>query len=151
MALKGDRNVLETDISFFINETAEKGQVACLSTAGSGAAMDNSSALVTVTAEASGGIPLGVILNDVVNIDQTRQHINWQKDEVQQGGKCTILMKGTVVTDQISGTAPTKGQIAYVADAGKVSADQDGTALAVGRFLSIQDADGFAKVAVNLP
>jgi len=60
-------------------------------------------------------------------------------------------MKGTVVTDQISGTAPTKGQIAYVADAGKVSADQDGTALAVGRFLSIQDADGFAKVAVNLP
>ena len=25
MALKGDRNVLETDISFFINVTSEKG------------------------------------------------------------------------------------------------------------------------------
>ena len=150
MALKGDRNVLETDISFFINVTAEKGQLVSLSTGASGAAMDNSVALAT-TASGDGTDPLGIILNDVVDIDQTRQHINWQKDEVQKGGKCTILMKGTVVTDQISGTAPTKGQIAYVADAGKVSADQDGTALAVGRFLSIQDADGFAKVAINLP
>jgi hypothetical protein len=151
MALKGDRHELDTDISFFINETAEKGQLACISTAGSGAAMDNSSALVTVVAEASGGIPIGIVLNDVVDIDQTRTHLNWHKDEVQKGGKVTILTKGTLVTDQISGTAPTKGQIAYVADAGKVSSDVDGTALAVGRFLSIQDADGFAKVSINLP
>ena len=152
MALKGDRNVLETDISFFINETAEKGQVACLSTAGSGAAMDNSSALVTVTAEASGGIPLGIVLNDVVDIDQTRQHINWQKDEVQKGGKVTVLTKGTIVTDQWSGSDPTVGQTAYVADAGKISAAQDGgAATAVGRFLSTKDANDFCKVAINLP
>ena len=151
MALKGDRNVLETDISFFLNETAEKGQVLFHNTAGSGAAMDNSSALAKLTAEASGSIPLGVVLNDVVDIDQTRQHINWHKDEVQKGGKVTIMTKGTVVTDQISGTAPTVGQVAYAADNGKISADQDGTAIAMGRFLSVQDADSYAKVAVNLP
>jgi hypothetical protein len=151
MALKGDRNVLETDISFFLNETAEKGQVVSFSTAGSGAAMDNSSALATVAAEASGATPLGVVLNDVVNIDQTRQHINWHKDEVQQGGKITILTKGTIVTDQISGTSPTVGQTAYVADAGKISADQDGTATAIGRFLSTKDANDFCKIAINLP
>ena len=85
MALKGDRNVLETDISFFINVTAEKGQLLCSLTQGSGAAMDHGEQLATT---ASGtNIPLGIILNDVVDIDQTRQHINWHKDEVQKGGK----------------------------------------------------------------
>jgi len=151
MALKGDRNVLETDISFFLNETAEKGQVVCHSTAGSGAAMDNSSALAQVAANASGNVALGIVLNDVVNIDQTRQHINWHKDEVQQGGKITIMTKGTVVTDQFSGSDPTVGQIAYAADSGKIATAQDGDSTAIGRFLSIKDADGYAKVAVNLP
>lgn len=150
MALKGDRHELDTDISFFLNETAEKGQVVSVSTQGSGAAMDNSSALATVAAEASGAVALGVLLNDVVDIDQTRQHINWHKDEVQKGGKVTILTKGFVVTDQISGN-PTAGQVAYLADSGLIAGTQDGTAPAIGRFLSTKDADGFAKVSINLP
>lgn len=150
MALKGDRHELDTEISFFLNETAEKGQVVSVSTQGSGAAMDNSSALATVAAEASGAVALGVLLNDMVNIDQTRQHINWHKDEVQKGGKVTILTKGFVVTDQISG-APTAGQVAYLADSGLIAGTQDGTAPAIGRFLSTKDADGFAKVSINLP
>ena len=149
MALKGDRNELDTDISFFINETAEKGQFMSISTAGSGSAMDNSNAVVTVAAEASGAKFAGILLNDVVNIDQSRYHINWQKDEVQQGGKVTLLRKGWVVTDQISGT-PTAGQDCYLADSGNCSAMQDGTAPKIGQFLSTKNADGFAKVAVNV-
>jgi len=150
MALKGDRNELDTDISFFLNETAEQGQVVCVSTQASGSAMDNSAALATVAAEASGSIALGVVMNDVVNIDQTRQHLNWHKNEVQQGGKITILTKGVVVTDQISGT-PSAGDVAYVADSGLIAGTQDGTAPAIGRFLSTLDADGYAKVSINLP
>jgi hypothetical protein len=149
MALKGDRNELDTDISFFINETAEKGQFMSINTAGSGSAMDNSNAVVTVAAEASGAKFAGILLNDVVNIDQSRYHINWQKDEVQQGGKVTLLRKGWVVTDQISGT-PTAGQDCYLADSGNCSATQDGTAPKIGQFLSTKNADGFAKVAVNV-
>jgi len=149
MALKGDRNELDTDISFFINETGEKGQFMSISTAGSGSAMDNSNAVVTVAAEASGAKFAGILLNDVVNIDQSRYHINWQKDEVQQGGKVTLLRKGWVVTDQISGT-PTAGQDCYLADSGNCSATQDGTAPKIGQFLSTKNADGFAKVAVNV-
>ena len=76
MALKKDRYELDTDISFFMNETAERGVVVSVSTAGSGAAMDSSVAVATVAAEASGAYPLGVLLNDVVNLDLTRQHIN---------------------------------------------------------------------------
>ena len=148
MALKGDRNVLETDISFFINVTAEKGQLVSMDTGASGAAMDNSAALAT-TASGDGTKPLGIILNDVVNIDQTRQHINWQKDEVQQGGKCTILRKGTIVTDQVTG-GPAAGSTAYLNVNGTVGA-QVGSSAAVGKFLSSVDSDGFAKVAINLP
>ena len=54
MALKSDRSTLQTDISFFMNETATRGGVVALSTAGSGASMDNGSALVTYAASASG-------------------------------------------------------------------------------------------------
>ena len=149
MALKGDRNVLETDISFFINVTAEKGQLLCVSTQGSGAAMDHGEQLAT-TSSGTTQLVLGVILNDVVDIDQTRQHINWHKDEVQKGGKCTIMTKGTVVTDQITGT-PTAGMVAYLNTGGTVGAQAHGESLAVGRFLSTKDADGYAKVAINLP
>ena len=83
MALKGDRYELETTIDFFMNEVAERGGVATLSTAGSGAALDQSAALVSYATNQSGIAPIGILLNDMVNIDQTRQHINFHKNEVQ--------------------------------------------------------------------
>jgi hypothetical protein len=150
MALKGDRNELDTEVTYFMNETASRGVIASVSTQGSGAAMDSSSAVATVAADPSGQAPLGVLLNDVVNIDQTRQHLNWHKDEVQQGGKVTILTKGFVVTDKVSGT-PSAGDVAYLAASGLISGTQATGAPAVGRFLSTKDADGYAKVSVNLP
>ena len=150
MALKADRHELDTDISYFMNETASRGVLVSISTAGSGAAMDNASALVTVAANGSGAAVLGVLLNDMVDIDQTRQHVNFHKDEVVKGNKVTILTKGWVVTDQISGT-PTAGQTAYIANSGKFTPSSASGYAAVGRFLSTKDADGYAKVAVNLP
>jgi hypothetical protein len=111
--------------------------------------MDNGVALATVKANPSGAYPLGILLNDMVNIDLTRQHLNQHKDEVQKGGKITILRKGFVVTDAISGT-PAGGQDAYLAGTGLISATQAAGALKIGQFLSSKDADGFAKVAVNL-
>jgi hypothetical protein len=155
MALKADRNELDVDISFFMNETAEKGQIVSVSTAGSGAAMDQSLALVSIQGATGSVIPVGVLLNDVVDIDLTRQHINWHKDEVQKGGKVSILKKGYVVTDQIEGT-PTAGALAFMddADTGKfavAASIDDGEYTAVGRFMSTKDEDGYCKVEVNLP
>lgn len=149
MALKGDREELQTDISFFMNETATRGLVVSVSTAGSGAAMDSAVALATVKTNPSGAYPLGVLLNDMVNLDLTRQHLNQHKDEVQQGGKITILRKGWVVTNAISGT-PAGGQLAYLAGTGLISATQGGGTVQIGQFLSSKDADGYAKVSINL-
>ena len=153
MALKSDRNEVQTDISFFMNEVATRGGVVSMSTGGSGAAMDQGVALVTYTA-ASGKAPMGVLLNDMVNLDLTRQHINQHKDEVQKGGKVTILRKGYVVTNNIEGTTPTAGAQAFPAHSGNLSITDvvgDGTVSAIGRFLSTIDQDGYAKVEINLP
>ena len=168
MALKADRHEVVTDISFFMNETAERGIIVVHSTAGSGAAMDDSSALVTIPTTASGTHPAGMLLNDVVNLDLTRQHLNQHQDEVQMGGKVTLLKQGWVVTNKVDtsavGTGPTVGQPAYVASSGLLSAtnpldeyteDDEGysvnyEAQRVGRFLSTQDADGYAKVYIDI-
>ena len=87
MALKPDRIETQTDVSFFMNNatssTIVRGGVASVSTGGPGVAMDDSGAVVSYATATSGCKPVGVLLNDVVNIDLTRQHINWHKDEVQ--------------------------------------------------------------------
>jgi len=154
MALKPDRLETVTDVSFFMNNstgsTIERGGIASISTEGSGVAMDDANSVVAYAAAASGAKPVGVLLNDVVDLDLTRQHINYHKDEVQKGGKVTLLQVGQVTTDQISGT-PAAGDVAYVAASGLIGNDSDsGNNAQIGRFLSKKDSDGYAKVSVNI-
>jgi len=157
MALKSDRSTLQTDISFFMNEAATRGGVVALSTAGSGAAMDNGTSLVTYSATGSGVKPMGLLMNDMVSIDLTRQHLNQHKDEVQAGGKVTLLQKGWVVTSNIEGTDPNGGDLAYLAHSGNIAVSplgdntDSGAKTVVGRFLSDLDEDGYAKVYIDLP
>jgi hypothetical protein len=156
MALKADRHELATDISFFMDEVASRGGIACISTGGSGAALDQAGAKVSYVADASGAVPAGLLLNDMVNLDLTRQHINWHKDEVQKGGKVTLLTQGNVVTNMIyPGDTPTAGGLAYVAHSGYIAAankdDTLGVGAVVGRFISTKDEDGYVKVSITLP
>ena len=159
MALKTDRSTLQTDISFFMNEAATRGGVVAVRTGGAGASMDNGSALVTYAAIPSGKVPVGLLMNDMVSIDLTRQHLNQHKDEVQKGGKVTLLQKGWVVTNSLEGTSPAAGNAAFLAHSGNLSAsdlsndegDVDGSTRVVGRFLSGVDEDGYAKVFIDLP
>lgn len=149
MALKPDRIEHLTDISFFMNATAERGGVASFVTGGVGAAMDDADAVVAYEALASGSVPAGVLLNDVVDLDLTRQHINWHKDEVQVGGKVTLLRVGQVTTDKVDGD-PSAGDTAYVGVSGTVSTTGGTGVSKIGTFLSGKDSDGYAKVSVNI-
>jgi hypothetical protein len=157
MGLKTDRIHIDSQIDFFMNEVAERGGIACVSTVGSGAAMDQAEQLCTYAANPSGVATLGVLMCDVVNLDLTRQHENWHKEEVQKGGKVTIWNKGTVVTDRVyPGATPTAGQKAYIAHSGyiansKVVSDDSDTDPVVGRFLSTKEEDGYCKVSVSIP
>lgn len=159
MALKADRSVEATDISFFYDaNTATRGGVACLTTTNeaSGAAMDQGANTITYKTGASTDVPVGILLNDVVNKDLTRTHLNEHKDEVQQGGKVTIMSRGWVVTNNITGN-PSAGDLAFVDTTtagnlvpGPVNPANSGN-LMVGRFMTNQDSDGYAKLFVNLP
>jgi hypothetical protein len=156
MALKSDRYELQTDISFFYNEgTATRGGVVVHDTAGSGAAMDQGVNLVKYATVTAASRPVGILLNDVVNKDLTRTHLNMHKDEVQKGGKVTVLRKGYVVTNSITSASVSAGDPAYAChvNAGNLRIDSPGSSgvLQVGRFLSGKDEDGYAKVEVNLP
>ena len=158
MALKQDRSTLQTDISFFMNEAATRGGVAVLNTGGSGASMDNGAAVVTYVAHPSGKVPMGLLVNDMVNIDLTRQHLNQYKDEVQKGNKVTLLTKGWVVTSSLEGT-PSAGDKAFLGHSGNLSpvsvgsddSDSTGSGKVVGRFTSSVDQTGYAKVFIDLP
>jgi hypothetical protein len=164
MALKADRYEESTDISFFYNGAAvSRGGVVVLADLGqaSGAALDQGENLVVYKKATNADVPVGVLLNDVVNKDLTRTHLNQYKDEVQKGGKVTVLTRGWVVTNMIDGT-PKAGDLAFTSHenisahtAGNIctAAEMTGASgeLCVGRFMSRKDADGYAKVYVNLP
>ena len=153
MALKADRYEESTDISFFYNAgTASRGGVVVLNAVNaSGAAMDQGANLVEYAAATTGTVPVGILLNDVVNKDLTRTHLNQYKDEVQKGGKVTVLTRGWVVTNNLDAVTIAPGEVAYAsATAGNLT-NVSTSGQAVGRFMSAQDADGYAKVYVNLP
>lgn len=154
MALKGDRltgSDLSTDISHFMNVTGEAGLIVTNKTAGSGASMDDDNQVVEIpTGGVSGAKPVGLLLCDVVNIDLTRQHLNQYKDEVQVSGKVTLLRHGQVTTNSIAnGQSPTAGTDAYFDTAGKLTTVST-NCIKVGRFMSAKDADGYAKVEINI-
>lgn len=160
MALKGDRYVIYADPTFTMNEVATRGGIASLATAGSGAALDQSQALVTYAGSAtsplatqSGATPIGLLLNDMVNYDLTRQHINWQKDEVQKGGKVSLMRIGWAVTNMIQpGVVVAASQTAYLGQSGLMTnvAVNPVNNPVVGRFDSNADELGYCKVSLDL-
>ena len=164
MALKPARNYQGpvTDIHWFMNVVGNRGGCVVKSLAGSGDALDQSAQLVTYAIPTSGAKAIGILLNDMVDIDQTRQHKNFYKDEVVLGSKVTILRRGVVNTDQItSGVTVDGGDPCYL-DAGNTTANgrltnvlhpTGGEAVTpqIGQFISHKDEDGYASVEDNLP
>jgi len=151
MALKPDRIESYTDISFFCNTVAERGGIVVhVGNGGSGVSMDDASAVVAYPSSNTGTKPAGLLLNDVVNLDLTRQHINWHKDEVQLGSKVSLLRQGQVTTDMVgAGVTPAAGADAYYDNDGKLTTVSTNS-VKVGRFLSGKDADGYVKVDINI-
>ena len=151
MALKSDRYELQTDISFFYNAAATtRGCVVAhaATTDPTGGGMDQG---VNLCAKSTSAVPVGILLNDVVDKDLTRAHLNQYKDEVQKGGKVTVLRKGYVVTNDITNKADVDaGDPAYACEDTAGNVATSGT-YQIGRFLTATDADDYAKVEVNLP
>lgn len=155
MAIRADREIVSTESRYFLNEVAEKGVVVSVSTAGSGVGMDNTRNVATVAASSSGSKPLGVLLTTFVNVDQSRFPINWHKDEANLGDKASILTKGWVVTNKITGSA-TAGDKAVLSSSGYVavkaapSTYNETANPVIGRFRTASDENGYATLLVDL-
>ena len=171
MALKPDRNVDAWDISKFwapLGGAATRGGIVVSTgnapSVGSGAALDQSVNQVHYRAlTPSGRQPIGMLMNDVVSVDLTRQILNPNKSEVQVGDKVTLMTKGWAVTNMIEtarGTPNVIGAPAYLNMSGMISANPSGAYFAsgilytanpvIGRFHSKIDEDGYCKVYVDL-
>lgn len=153
MALKPDRWEFYTDISYFCNTVTERGVIVVHGTSGSGVALDQNKAVVTLPGTGAVGAlkPAGLLLNDMVDVDLTRSWLSGLKNEMRVGGKCTLLKRGWVVTNMLAtGITPVAGDTAYLAPSGKITNSNTGTPPKVGVFLSGKDEKGYAKVEVDV-
>ena len=150
MSLRADRNYhAGASVEYFMSEVAERGIIVTHSTSASGAGLDDANGVVKIPTGTGDGNPAGLLLCDMVNKDLTQTHLNYQKDEVQIGGKVTVLTRGWVVTNMIkTGETPAGGAAAYFDADGELSAT--GGSPQVGVWKGAKDSDGFAKVAITV-
>ena len=149
MALKTDRIELPdgSRIKYFMNEVAERGIVVILDQPG-GDGMDNPEASVSVPASGS-GVAAGVLMNDVVDLDLTRTHINWHQDQVQLGNKVDLIVRGVIRSNMLfTGDTPVAGDPAYYTADGEFTTTSGSDQ--VGRFVGPPDTEGYVEVEVNV-
>lgn len=155
MALKGkrasgDRRYHTTPT--FVSATAERGGVLTLSTAGSGSAFGDSAQVGAYAAAPSGNVVLGVLLEDYVNKDLTRTHLNWHKSEQQVNYPASIMNGGFVVTNMTEGSITTVGT-AWLGHSGRIARSDvlAGPNMIVGDIETLPDEDGYVRFRFNLP
>ena len=156
MSIKMDRDIYVDRIDCYINETGDKGQICVLSTAGSGVALDNTSQLVTIAAAPSGKVVAGVLMQEVVDIDSTREFLNTQKDQVDKGGKVNLAKKGWIVTDNVEGNI-TAGEKAYVGESGQFANETAMLTIGaisdfqeIGRFDTSKDENDYVRITLEI-
>jgi hypothetical protein len=155
MALKGDRFILEWDVTKSCPVVAEEGVVLVQNTSGSGVAIGDTAGSATLAASASGTVPAGILVGNVVNVDVTRYHLNFQKNETLIGMKVSIVRKGRLTTNKVTGS-PTVGSTAYLTANGVLTPTLSATGglvatPKVGVFQGALDENGYATVDINLP
>lgn len=153
MALKPDRieDPYHHDINFYMDEVAERGGVVVLQAAGSGGYPSDPHSVCTYAASPAGRFPLGMLLCDFVNIDQSRYHLNWYREQVLVGYKAILARKGLFTTNMIvPGVNPVGGEPAYLGPSGLLTNVASGNGPQVGQFRGAKDEDAFASVYVDI-
>lgn len=152
MALKPLRKYDEgSDIAYVLNEVAEAGIVVRHVTGASGTGKPGDANNLVELPTDSGGVPVGVLVSDVVSLDLSRHnHIGRNhRDEVPVCSPVTLVTDGYVYTNMlVSGDDPTPGAAAYYTTGGMLTTSAGSTV--VGRFRGKKDADGYVGVDVTV-
>ncbi len=89
--------------------------------------------------------PFGIIMNDVVDLDLTRQHINFYGDEVPHGGKVVVFRSGELLILMKQGYKVKRDTDIYVNPKTGLLTTKV-TDYKVGLSLSNQDSDGYVYI-----
>ena len=155
MSLRPDRLVLETDSFHSFSTVTNKGVGLCYNVTGSGVALGTYQGTLQLAANPSGLRFAGILLQDFVNVDETRFHINWNREQQEVGDNADVAVKGWLVTNNVTG-APTEGSKAYLTANGVFTPTVSSTGGVIatplaGEFGSEIDEAGYAKIKINLP
>lgn len=157
MALKGQRDIKRDDVRYTCPTVAVRGLGLVVKTAGSGTIQGDTAGECDLVANPSGYKFAGLLLNDVVNVDQTKYKLNQHKDEVQINSRVRLLRGGVVITDKLkSGDAPTDGEVAYLTANGEFTKTVSSTGGVVatpvaGVFRGLKDESGYIPIEINVP
>lgn len=157
MAILADRVVLQDEIGFVSEAAMTAGTVVVFKTSqGTGIGVGqgvNDSAPIGVAGPGtptSGNSKLaGVLLTDVISLDQTKYKRNPHKTEQMIGEPMYLMRKGEIWTNSITGT-PSAGDAAYLSTSGTVTNSQVSGAPKVGQFKTSKDDNGYAKLFVDI-
>jgi hypothetical protein len=146
MGLGPNRQVFQTNIDYAMNMAGERGGVVCAGTTAGEVEYRTAPTGSTV-------YPIGVMLDDVEDMNFDRHPEYRQRNVVDVGSVVGLVVKGDIESNLIVGT-PSQGQPAYLHPTGYIGATRltDGLnpAPQVGRFLSAKNALGYAKIHIDL-
>ncbi len=150
MALKGDREILQTNIRWKIKTgiDAERGLIMVATATDAQCDVGPT----TLAGKVTTGLarPVGLLLDDVENLDYTTRPQIWVRNVVPRGSEVSLLTKGRVKTNKIHyQAAPSGGRTAYLSVSGLVHTTV-GSGIRVGWFESTKDADGYADLFVDI-
>jgi hypothetical protein len=134
-AFKADRTIENDNISYFMSECADRGTIVSCKNEHE------------VHRQRAFENPIGVLLNDVVDIDMVRQPIGYyHNDEAKAmlGDRVSIVTKGKLIMC-VDGRA-VAGEAAWSYN-GNVNSHGG---IRIGTFLSSSDDEGFAKVQIDM-
>lgn len=147
MALGPNRQVFQTRIRYAVASAAERGGILSASSTVGEALYD---------LDGSGALPLGILLDDVEDLNFDKHPEYLQRNVVDIGSVVGIANEGEFETDlYIASPAPTQGAPAYLHPSGFVGTVEldDGvgtTSPRVGTFLTPPNALGFVTLYVEL-
>jgi hypothetical protein len=158
MALKGHRDVQSYDITFRLEDACEEGKLVVLkstqpSGSGLGAGVGDTAGWLSAVSgsPASGTKPFGLLLHPFEDVDETAlTKRNFAKMVHVLGEPAPVMRRGWVTTNMLTGSAHAAGETAYLGADGKFTKTQVNAIAAVGQFLTAADADGYARVYVDL-
>jgi hypothetical protein len=142
-SLKQDRDIMHADCSHFCDVFASRGTVAELySFEPSIAGMQQA----VVRPGFHSGQPVGVLLNDVVNMDLTRV-CRFRQGEVQVGNKVYLCQDGDLIVGAFDKPVSIGERMFYDEKGHMTTID---TGRPIGVAVSSSDDDGFAKIRIQL-